>query len=159
MVTTERQSKLQADRTTWVLVANASRADVFSCAPGASGLIPVECFAHELGRAKRSDLVSDKPGHAARSRGGRRTALQADVDPKRHEQERFAARIAQFLAHAHAQQRFDALVLIASAQFLGQLKHQLGHAVSQSLTGTLAKDYTASSRAELTTDVRKLLRA
>ncbi len=145
--------------TTWILVANASHACLYESRGRAAGLELIRKFEHPSSRAKGGDLVSDRPGHAAAGRGGRRTALEPNTGVRRHEQERFAHELALELGAAHANRRFDKLVLTASAAFLGMLKSQLPKSVTRSVTHTQSKDYTATPVAELASELRDHLSA
>jgi len=140
--------------TTWILVANASHASLYESRGRASGLELIRKFEHPSSRAKGADLISDRPGHAAAGRGGRRTALEPNTDARRHEQEQFAHEIALELGAAHTNRRYDKLVLTASAAFLGMLKAQLPKEVERSIIHSQNKDYTATPPAELATQLR-----
>jgi len=140
--------------TTWILVANASHACLYESHGRAAGLDLIRKFEHPSSRAKGADLISDRPGHAAAGRGGRRTALEPNTDARRNEHERFAHELALELGAAHANRRYDKLVLTASAAFLGMLKAQLPKDVECSIIHSQNKDYTAISPVELATQLR-----
>jgi protein required for attachment to host cells len=140
--------------TTWILVANASHACLYESHSRAGGLELIRKFEHPSSRAKGADLISDRPGHTAAGRGGRRTALEPNTDARRHEQEQFAHELALELGAAHANRRYDKLVLTASAAFLGMLKAQLPKEVERSIIHSQNKDYTATPPAELATQLR-----
>lgn len=135
--------------TTWIVVANASQARLYESRGRAAGLALIQEFEHPQSRAKAADLITDRPGHAASSRGGRRTAYEPNTEVHRHEHDRFAQEIAQVLGAAHATNRYDKVVLTASSAFLGMLKSHLPKTVARALLDTIDKDYTASSEAEL----------
>lgn len=143
--------------TTWVVIANASRARVYVGDGKTAKLELVRQFAHAQSRAKGTELLSDRPGHAASGRGARRTALEPDTQVKRHEQERFAHELALALDTAHTKKQFDRLVLIASAAFLGMLKSALPKGVARVLTHTEGRDLTNVPEAELGERVRNLM--
>ena len=143
--------------TTWVVIANASRARVYVSGGQGVKLERVREYAHAQSRAKGTELLSDRPGHAASGRGARRTALEPDTQVKRHEQERFAHEIALALGTALKENQFDQLVLIASAAFLGMLKSALPKGVVRVLTHTEGRDLTNVPEAELDERVRGLL--
>ena len=132
---------------TWIVVANSSRARLFEHAGGAALALRQE-FEHPESRAKGSDLVSDRPGHTATDQG-RRTALDPDTDPKRVAQEQFARALAQALEQGRVQNRYGALVLVASAPFLGILRAQLPEGVKAMVRDSVDKDYTALAESEL----------
>jgi protein required for attachment to host cells len=80
--------------------------------------------------------------------------LEPNTDARRHEQEQFAHELALELGAAHANRRYDKLVLTASAAFLGMLKAQLPKEVERSIIHSQNKDYTATPPAELATQLR-----
>ena len=144
--------------TTWILVANASQAFLYESRGRAEGMELIRTFEHPSSRAKGADLTSDRPGHAATGGGGdRRTAMEPNTHPRRHEQERFAHELALELGAAHAKRRYDKLVLTASAAFLGMVKAQLPKDVERSIILSQNKDYTATPAAELATQLREHL--
>jgi protein required for attachment to host cells len=142
---------------TWVLVANASQARLYESHGRAAGLELIRELAHPSSRAKGADLVSDRPGHAASGRGGRRTALEAHTDARRHEHELFAHAIALELGAAHADHRFAKLVIVASAGFLGMVKSQLPKSVARCVAHTLDKDYTAIPPGDIASQLKDYL--
>ena len=78
---------------TWILVANASVATVYSNEGPNKGLIRVKTLAHAASREKGSDLVSDRPGHS-QSQGNGHGAFVAAKSPKEVEAQRFALELA-----------------------------------------------------------------
>jgi protein required for attachment to host cells len=111
-------------RKTFVLVADGSRARLFSQTEGASKFVIVDVFEHPESRAKNLDLMSDKPGRtfASSPTNYGRSAKEPRTNPKRVEAEKFAREIGHRLAthlDAHA---FDDLVIAAPPKFLGLLR-------------------------------------
>jgi len=143
--------------TTWVLIANASQARLYAGHGRFEQLDLVREFEHPESRAKGAELLSDRPGHSASGQGGRRTSLPSHADARRLEHERFAQEIVRALETAHAEHRFDRLVLMASAQFLGMLKSQLSKGLALAVTRTEDHDYTGVPVAELAKELRARL--
>jgi len=143
--------------TTWVLIANASQARLYACHGRFDQIDLVREFEHTASRAKGTELLTDRPGHSASGHGGRRTSLPSHTDARRHEHERFALEIVRELDAAHAAHRFDRLVLMASAQFLGMLKSQLSKGLVQAVTHTEDRDYTGVPVGELVKELRARL--
>jgi len=133
---------------TWIVVANSSRARLFESG-GAGGVFALlREFEHPESRAKGSDLTSDRPGHTATDQG-RRTALDPDTEPKRVAQEQFARELGRVLEQGRVHNRYGALVLVASAPFLGILRTQLPDGVKTRVREAIDKDYTALAEREL----------
>lgn len=133
---------------TWVVVANSSRARLFERRAGGGELAMLREFEHPESRAKGGDLASDRPGHTATDQG-RRTALMPDTEPKRVAQEQFARELGHMLDQGRVENRYSGLVLVASAPFLGILRAQLPDAVKTQVREAIDKDYTALSEREL----------
>jgi len=133
---------------TWVMVANSSRARLFERRAAGSDLALVREFEHPESRAKGGDLVSDRPGHTATDQG-RRTALDPDTEPKRIAQEQFARELGHALEQGRVQNRYGGVVLVASAPFLGILRAQLPEGVRAQVREAIDKDYTALAEREL----------
>jgi hypothetical protein len=72
---------------TWVMVANASQAKLFSNTGPQRGLTLIKELLHPESREKTSNLVSDRSGSNAGTGHG---AFMQATDPKHHEAERFA---------------------------------------------------------------------
>jgi len=141
---------------TWIVVANSSRARLFERRGAGEGLALVREFEHPQSRAKGGDLVSDRPGHTATDQG-RRTALDPDTEPKRVAQEQFARELGHALEQGRVQNRYGAVLLVASAPFLGILRAQLPERVATQLRETIDKDYTALAERELAAQLNAAL--
>lgn len=128
--------------TTWVLIADGSKARLVRQEPAGDGggLTPLREF-DGVNRPGR-DLTSDRPGRTFDRAGERRHAMQPPTDPKRHEKRRFAHELAGFLDAAAKRGEYDHLILVAPPQALGDLRDELPKAVSDRLAGELAKDLT-----------------
>jgi len=137
---------------TWVVVANSSRARLFERRAAGGDFALLREFEHPESRAKGGDLVSDRPGHTATDQG-RRTALDPDTEPKRVTQEQFARELGHALEQGRVQNRYNGLVLVASAPFLGILRSQLPEGVRTQVREAIDKDYTALAERELATQL------
>ena len=105
---------------------------------------------HERGR--RSGVVSSEGGQpAGRNAGGGASLVASAGEEDVHLEARsFARRVADHLAEACREQRFDELMLIAAPRFLGHLRKAFGKQVSTTLAKQLDKDLIHESAAELT---------
>ncbi|MEQ8803395.1 host attachment protein [Haliea sp.] len=142
---------------TWLLVANASRARLFATQARPRTLTLLEEFSHPQSREKNEDLSSDRPGHFQTTSqgmdGANRGAFAEPTNPKDYEHERFAAELAEHLNEGRTSNRYDNLMLVASPHFLGLLNQQLNEHVAKLATVHVSKDYTALDEAAL---VKKL---
>lgn len=133
-----------------VLVANASEACLYSTQRIGGDLECVDTFAHPASREKGMDLTSDRPGHN-KSKGLGHGALVESQAPKTTESEQFARELAASLDVGRIANRYERLVLVAPAHFMGQIKKHCHHLVLDRVVLTLEKDYTKATTAALAT--------
>ena len=124
----------------WVLVADSSRAKLFSAANSKSSVNEMEDIVHPEGRMHEGDLISDKPGNDGGSYGQGPHIYGDKTTAKEQEQLRFAKSLAQRLDTARNDGEFQRLVLIAPAAFLGVLRAQLGKEVMNLVTNEVHKN-------------------
>ena len=133
----------------WIVLCNASIARIFSRASPAEPLVPLPTLEHAESRQKGRELAGDRPGHEAsdHSAGGNR--FEPRIDPRRKEHERFAEVVAKHLQAGLDEGAFDALWLLASDPFLGELKAHLGDAVLRRVQRTESLDLSAFGLSEI----------
>ncbi|HUL14180.1 MAG TPA: host attachment protein [Methylococcaceae bacterium] len=134
---------------TWVVTAESSRARIFAVENRISPLRELEDIAHAEGRSREQDMVSDRPGRAVDKTGENRHAMDRLVDPKRHEAEVFAKRIAERLERARAKGECEQLVLIAAPEFLGVLRQNLTANTAKLVGKTIDKNLVQKTEAEI----------
>ncbi len=133
---------------TWILVANASTATVYSNEGPNKGLTRVKTLAHAESREKGSDLASDRPGHS-QSHGNGHGAFVAAKSPKEVEAQRFALELARELNQGRTNHAYERLLLVASPHFMGLLNQQLDAHVRKLVAVSIEKDYTKLPEKEL----------
>jgi protein required for attachment to host cells len=133
----------------WILIADAARARVFSEAEGEEGLTLVRELDHPKGRTHVVDLVDDEPGRLQKGKGGTRSAM--DPRTSRHviEVERFARELAGVLRVGCDARQYDALAIVAPPRFLGMLRAGLAPEVLKRLCATAAQESTHATITEL----------
>ncbi len=134
--------------TTWILVANASRANLYRRQGLHAALEPLEQLDHPASRATDTEFTNERPGHY-QTDGGARGAFSQPTDPKQHEEDKFAAQLAHLLETGRTDHRFEHLILVAPAPFMGKLHHHLDKHVSALVSASLEKDYTHCTEREL----------
>jgi protein required for attachment to host cells len=141
---------------TWVLVADNTRARIFTAETPSSVLEEIKDMAHEEGRLHDRDITSDLPGKikSAFSVGH---ALEQPTDPKQHEADNFARHIAHYLTAAHNAKAFEQLLVVAEPSFLGLLRQHLPEAVKRLISFELDKNITASDAADIRQHLPKYL--
>ena len=137
---------------TWVLVADEGIARIYERPASGGDLEDVEQLTDAVAHADRADLRRDAYGRRAGGdpRMGGNVTSSASDDELHREGALFAARVAERLAEALQQKRFEALHVVAAPRFLGQLRKAFDRHVSGCIVGELAKDLIHADRRELT---------
>lgn len=133
---------------TWVLVADSTRARIFTADTPSSPLEEIEDFSHTEGRLHDREITSDLPGKI-KSVGGGGHAFEQPTDPKQHEDDNFARLVAQYLEDAHNANRFEQLLIVAAPSFLGLLRNHLQEQIKHLVCFELDKDLTLQSAADI----------
>ena len=141
-------------KSTYILVADNVRARIFIAETPSSPLEEIEELAHTEGRLHDREITSDLPGKI-KGEGSVGHAFEQPTDPKKHEAETFAHRIACYLKEAHNANKFKQLLIIAEPSFLGLLRKQLPEQIKKLVCFELDKNITTHS----VDDIRKHLPA
>ncbi|APR84387.1 Hypothetical protein A7982_09736 [Minicystis rosea] len=140
------------ERTTWILVCDASRARLFAETGPARDFSLVGSYEHPASRERVRDLVTDSNGRKAigGSHGvglnGRpvgfhgRPGVEPDTDPKDVEAQKFARTLSDVLEKGFDAHAYEALVVTAPPRFLGQLKESMSEKVKRRITLAMDKD-------------------
>ena len=139
-------------KSTYILVADSSRARIFTAETPSSPLEEIDALAHTEGRLHDREMTSDFPGKI-KGEGSVGHAFEQPTDPKKHEARIFAHRIAGFLEEAHNEKKFEQLLIIAEPSFLGLLRNQLPEQLKKLVCFELDKNITTHS----VDDIRKHL--
>ncbi len=136
-------------KTTWVLVAEKSRARLFDW-QSRDVLNEIKTFSHPESRLHEQDLVTDKRGRAFDSAGEGRHAHQEQNRARQHESETFAKELIALLDRSRSRQEYERVVIVAAPEFLGQLRDEmppeLEKAVLQEVSKNLVQESTDSIR-------------
>jgi protein required for attachment to host cells len=138
--------------TAWILVSDASRANLYTAELREDDWSQVKSFEHPEGRELSKEIEGTSPPGRGQQRmveGGRRTALEPRTWPKEAEADRFAQELSTYLEKAIANRQFDYLVLVAPPHFLGKLKNSLGEQTARHLRATVDKELSTLNAAEL----------
>lgn len=125
---------------TWVVVADASRADLYKRQTRRSPLELIESLAEPRARGKEQDFSADAPGRAFDSGGQGRHAMQGDHTTKQHLREVFAQQIAAELEAGRQAGHFKQLIIVAAPAMLGDLRQQLSAATTKLVAAEFSKD-------------------
>lgn len=142
---------------TWVLVADGKRAAMFRNDGPGRGLEPLAGHRYETELLPDRDLRSDRPGRTFDSVGDQRHGISPPTDYHRLEKERFAEGIAARIETAALANEFDRLVVVAAPQTLGVLRGALRKHATEKLVGTVDKDLTEHSAADIASHLGRIL--
>ena len=140
--------------TTWILVADASRAQLYSHEKTGEGISLVREYQHPESRLKASEIASDRAGHQE-SKGSGRGSLVERADPKKYEAERFAIELAHALEQGRAAGIYQKSVLVAPAHFIGLLHEHLSARARALIDTNIEKDYTQLPVGELISSLQR----
>ncbi|NOT85571.1 MAG: host attachment protein [Methylococcaceae bacterium] len=145
-------------KSTWILVADNTRARFFTVATPSAALEEIDTLVHTEGRLHDRDLTSDLPGKIKASGGiGQGHAFEQPTDPKKHETEAFAKLIAAYLNNAHNAHKFEQLMVVAGVSLMGLLRIQYSEAVKKKVYLELSKNIATLSTAEIREHLPKFL--
>lgn len=130
--------------TTWVLVADGAKARILERKGMRGPLSPVsgQVLAEAEARRPTRETGSDRPGRVHESADTARHAMEPRVDWRRFAKERFAGGIAGVLEEAALENRYQALIVVAPPQALGDLRGALGPHTAALVTREIARDLT-----------------
>jgi protein required for attachment to host cells len=140
-----KNSDLAAGGVTWVLVADAHRAEIYARHKRHSIPEIVHCLEEKQARAREQDLVADEPGRAFDRKGQGRHAMEPDHREKENVRTAFARRIAQVLESGRSSGRFDRLVMVAAPAMLGELRAQLDKPTTACIVAEFSKTLTGQT--------------
>lgn len=134
-------------RKTWVVVADRSRARIFTVATPKGPLTELEDLVHPEARAHEGDLTSDRLGRSSHNVMGKEHSAR---DQQAHE---FAREIAERLERGRVSAQFEALLIVAAPDLLGMLRKAINPNVAKTIVQEIDKNVAQQSPA----DIRKLL--
>lgn len=138
-------------QTTWILVANASRAKLFANEGPNRGLALMKEIHHPESRQKNAELVTDRPGSMAGTAG--RGAMAPHMQPKEHEARVFALELARELTHGRNSNAYKRAILVAPPSMMGLLNDSLDSVTSNLVTDRFEKDYTMATEKQIATQL------
>jgi len=118
----------------WIVVADQSKARIFTIDDPRGELQELEQLEHPAGRNQAQTLGSDRPGRSFDTSGQGRHAMGTSVEPKEQEAIRFAKQVGDHLRTACHAGHCNRLLLVAGPHFIGLLKEQLGSLADVTVT-------------------------
>lgn len=133
----------------WILAADRGRARLFSLSKGAPRMIEIADFVNPEARTPGHELEHAPPPRVHDRVGEGRHAIEAHTSPREKAALQFAAMLGSHLKHAHDEQRYRDLVLIAPPRFLGALNAALGARLGDAVLLRVSKNLTRSPENEI----------
>ena len=140
-----------------IVVADSTRARIFTIDSAHSPLNEIETMAHPEGRVHEQNLVSDLPGKSSGKGGGGDHAYQEKIEPKREEMIEFAKRIADYLDETRKANNLNKLIIIAAPAFLGELRTHLSSETSEKIVFELDKNLAHHSEEDIRSHLSQFL--
>ncbi len=125
---------------TWLVIANASKAKVYSFVYLNRGLKRVAEMDHPENTLKEHDLVTDRPGHYQVQGGLLRGVYGEDYSAKETNLEKSAKELMAWLDKARMTHKYTTLVMVAPPHYLGLLKKNMSKSLETLLQRTISKD-------------------
>ena len=133
--------------TTWVLVADNSRARFFAADKSANTLDELRDLTYPEARLHEGDLVTDKSGRDRNPNAGAAHGVSADSSQKQEGAERFAQMVCDELESARNRGAMNKLYVIAAPAFLGMLRKHQSPALKQLIAGEVDKNLATRDQA------------
>lgn len=131
--------------TTWILVADESRARLFKAQAKDGQMEEIADIAHPEGRMHEGEMTRDRQPRVQESVGSARHAIEPHTSVSDKVSLEFARELAERLEHGRVNHAYDELVLVAAPRFLGLLRDTIGHEVSKLLVKSIGKGITRST--------------
>ena len=133
----------------WILVADRARARLFSLGKGAPRMVEIADFVNPRARTPGHELEYAPPPRVHDRVGDGRHAIEARTSPREKAALQFATVLESHLKHAHDEQRYRDLVLIAPPGFLGVLNAALRARLIESVVLKIPKNLTRNPENEI----------
>lgn len=135
---------------TWVIVAESSRARLFSIEAKNEPLVELEDMLNPPSRMHNSKLTTDLPGRAYGSTGsGTKHSMESKITPKDQAAIDFAKTIAERIEKSRTSGQLKSLILACSPKFLGILRQHLSAETQKLVTRSIDKNLVEMPEADI----------
>lgn len=139
-----------------VVVADNSRARVFTIDSPSSPLHEIEAMTHSEGRLHERDMTSDLPGKIQGGADGGH-AFEGRTNLKQQQTINFAKQVADYLDDTRKTNKLSKLLIVAAPAFLGELRKQMSDETAELVIFELDKDLTRHSVDDIRAHLPKFL--
>ncbi|MCB1724086.1 MAG: host attachment protein [Gammaproteobacteria bacterium] len=130
--------------TTWIVVADACRARIFSADKPSGPLCELETLSNPQARLHEGDLVSDRGGRDTSANGGSH-GLGNGNSVKQENENRFAGEVCEHLERGRMKHAFAKLYVMGAPHFLGLMRKHLSSGLRGLVSEEIAKDLTTQT--------------
>ena len=138
----------------WVLVADASRARLFSANDTLTAFELINDLAHVRARMKGSEVESDDRGRSSGGPHGPHSGMEERESLHHREEQVFAHTLADTLEKGAHDNAYERLIVAAAPHFLGVLRGVLPRSVEKRTVATINRDFTHVPDHELGAAIR-----
>ena len=137
---------------TWLIVAESSRARLFSVVAKNEPLVEREDLLNPSSRVHESELSSDLPGRTYGSTGsGIKHAMEPKITPKEQATIEFAQMIAERIETGRTSGELKSIILACPPKFLGLIRQHLNAETLKLIERSIDKSLVEMSEAEIRT--------
>jgi protein required for attachment to host cells len=140
---------LGTNKDSWIMVANGSECKIFSTNNNGKAIKLLQGFYSADSHLQTAYLGTDKPGRVHESSSATRHTIEPKADLHDKEKTKFSNLIANYLNKEMKTEKFKHLILIASPEFLGEIRKKLGKQTILMITREINKDLTHASDAKI----------
>lgn len=143
----------------WIVVADSQRARIFQTDGSLDELVEVDDLFNPEGRMDEADLRHDAKGRFY-GKGNRHQGHTAEphISRERHDRDEFSRQVMQQIEKGCDAQRFETLVMVAPAEFLGLLRQHLSQQLGQRVVRELHSDIAGRTPREICAYLKTQLR-
>jgi protein required for attachment to host cells len=138
---------MRKHKTTWVLVADGTRARIFEKSFKSLNNV----MGHDLvgDNLRDSEIYMDKPGRSFESANPTRHAYQPRTDWHDYQKQLFAKEICSVLDQANETSDFDELIIVSPPKMLGGIRSYLSKQILPKIAAEIPKDISKLSEYDL----------
>lgn len=140
-----------------VVVADASRARVFSAANKTAALIETNDLVNTASRLRDQDLIADGHGSGAVSAGHGKHTMGHEDDAHKHQISQFSRQLTDEIEKVRNTGTLRRIYIIAPPTFLGLIRSNLTKASTKLVEGSINKDLVNHSMVDIRAHLPKLL--
>ncbi len=140
---------LGINKDTWIVVANGSECKIFFTDNNGKTIKLLKGFYSADSHLQAAYLGADKPRRVHESNSAARHAIEPKADLHDKEKTKFSNLIVNCLNSGTKTEKFKHLILIASPEFLGEIRKKISKQTALMITREINKDLTHANDAKI----------